>query len=212
MHSPPDDAIDGAETVAFLRRLSSLISVGQNAARLRDAAALIEQLSERAGTAERLLQQQRQTSNTYIELCSAYETVIDGLKSETIALGTRLDQKTQAAATERADFENEVRRLSLRIAQAETERTATAAELEALRAAFAAIGDSSVVVPIVTLHSLRTQFEFLSDEFAKKGDVISRVMSDIGRCAIDQVIADALAESEAANPGVQMLSGLVASS
>ncbi|MGV7212947.1 hypothetical protein [Bradyrhizobium sp. UFLA05-112] len=50
-------------------------------------------------------------------------------------------------------------------------------------------GLTVVAVPIVMLRLARSQFDILSDGFAKNGDVISRAISEIGGCAIDQALA-----------------------
>lgn len=195
-----DASIDSAETVRFLRRLSSFISVGQNAANLQDAANLIEALSHRAGEAERALREQDDKAATYLETCRAYETVLDRAQAEIVALNARLDQQAGAAAAERAAFEAEALRLSASVESAEAERAIAVADLDEPRAGLAALGEASVAVPVATLHTLRGQFEVLSEQFAANGDLISRVMSEIGRCAIDQIMVDHLPSPDDHDP------------
>jgi hypothetical protein len=62
------------------------------------------------------------------------------------------------------------------------------AELETLRASVDSFNETVVSVPIEVLRLARTQFDFLSNGFARKGDVISQTMSEIGGFAIDQAL------------------------
>ena len=61
-------------------------------------------------------------------------------------------------------------------------------ELDTLRASVDAFNETVVSVPIEVLRLARTQFDFLSAGFARKGDVISQAMSEIGGFAIDQAL------------------------
>jgi DNA repair exonuclease SbcCD ATPase subunit len=185
------EGIDAAETVRFLQRLSSFISVGQNAANLQDAATLIEALSYRASEAERLIVEQEQKAATMADTCKAYESMLDRAQTEIIKLKDRLDQQAANAAAERTAFAAESSRLSDSIDRAEADLAVAVAELDELRSRLVT-ADGSVSVPVETLAALRVQFEVLSEQFIRNGDLISRVMSEIGRCAIDQIISDNL--------------------
>jgi hypothetical protein len=187
----PDNAADGAPAVEFLRRLSSVISVGQNAAHLDYAAALIELLSSRAADAERALREQKDATATHVALCRDYELMIERQKSEVAALQATLDRKAQDGVRERGEFGREIERLKAAIEQAELERIIIADDLETTRTRLAGLAEASVIAPAATLHALRAQFDSLAGEFVKRGDLISQVMSDIGRCTIDQVLAQA---------------------
>ena len=63
------------------------------------------------------------------------------------------------------------------------------AELETLKKSVDEFNATAVSVPIEVLRLARAQFDFLSDGFAKNGDLVSQAMSEIGGCAIDQVLA-----------------------
>ena len=185
-----DVFVDSAETVAFLRRLSSFISVGQNAVNLQQAAALIEHLGERTSHAEQMLLQREDQTSTYVEMCRAYEVMLDRRSSEIATLNARLAWQIDDAAKARADLQLETERLSAEVARAQVAQANAAADLEELRTSLAALGDSAVIMPVATLHALGIQFEVLSNQFARNGDLISQVMSEIGRCAIDRVMVD----------------------
>jgi hypothetical protein len=62
-------------------------------------------------------------------------------------------------------------------------------ELDDLRASVDSFNETVISVPIEVLRLARTQFDYLSGGFAKKGDVISQAMSEIGGFAIDQALA-----------------------
>lgn len=192
----PAGAGDSAEIVGFLRRFSNLISTGDNAGNLRRAAALILSLTSRASEAERSLAEQRETSTKYIEMCAAFELLVDRLTSEAAMLSTQLEQQAQEALIERSRFTEESEHLSGCVEQAEAQLAAANADIDELRSKLAHADDTLATVPIASLRAIRTQFESLADEFAKRGDVVSQVMSDIGRCAIDQAIRDATPELE----------------
>ncbi len=177
------------ETVDFLRRLASMMSGGKNAEMLLAAASMIEALTERATTAERLhseLQDQHEQSN---ELRAVAELAADNLNAEVDSLKAQLADAIRRAEIDRADFAEKTLRLSAMVEDAES-RVATAnSELDELRTPFAELSQTVVAVPIEQLRLARTQFDFLADGFAKNGDVISQTICEIGRCAIEQALA-----------------------
>jgi hypothetical protein len=61
-------------------------------------------------------------------------------------------------------------------------------ELERLHASVDSFNETVISVPIEVLRLARTQFDVLSAGFARKGDVISQAMSEIGGFAIDQAL------------------------
>jgi chromosome segregation ATPase len=177
------------ETVDFLRRLASMMSGGKNAEMLLAAASMIEALTERAVTAERLhseLQDQHERSN---ELRAVAELAADNLNAELDALKGQLADAIRRAEIDRADFAEKTLRLSAMVEDAESRVAKANAQLDELRTPFAELSQTVVAVPIEQLHLARTQFDFLADGFAKNGDVISQTICEIGRCAIEQALA-----------------------
>ena len=126
---PPNSS---SETTGFLRRMASMVS-GRNGEMLLRAASLIESLSQRAMTAERLYHRAQEES-------------------------TRNAERHEAA------------------------------ELDTLHASVDSFNETVVSVPIEVLRLARTQFDYLSSGFARKGDVTSQAMSEIGGFAIDQAL------------------------
>jgi len=51
-------------------------------------------------------------------------------------------------------------------------------------------GDSIAVVPVQSLQLARAQFDHLADGFAKRGDVVSQTICEIGARALDKALAD----------------------
>ena len=90
---------------------------------------------------------------------------------------------------ERARFEAERERLAGVMQEAEAHVAGVEAELETLKKSVDEFNATAVSVPIEVLRLARAQFDFLSDGFAKNGDLVSQAMSEIGGCAIDQVLA-----------------------
>ncbi len=72
--------------------------------------------------------------------------------------------------------------------EAETHVIEMTAELQALRSSVDSFNETAVAVPMEMLRLARAQFDFLSENFARNGDVISQAMSEIGGCAIDQAL------------------------
>lgn len=177
-----------AETVSFLRRFASMISVGQNAAYLNQAAMLIETLSTRATEAERATAEQQAVTATYSDMCKAYEVVVDRQRAEAATLEARVARLTDEGAAERARLTGEAERLGEQLARAQAERTAAADSLADLTARYATLGETSVIVSVAALQAVRAQFDSLADEFARHGDVIALAMSDAGRCTVDEMI------------------------
>jgi hypothetical protein len=95
---------------------------------------------------------------------------------------------TAAAAAERAAFDAERGKLLDLMQDAECHIGKLTGELDTLRASVDSFNETLVSVPIEVLRLARTQFDHLSSGFARKGDVISHAMSEIGGFAIDQAM------------------------
>lgn len=181
---PPNSS---SETIDFLRRMASMVS-GRNGQMLLRAAALIESLAQRAMTAERLYHQTQEENTRHVELREAAELASDAMVSQIEALRTQLAEVTAAAAVERAAFDAERGKLLGLMQHAESHIGKLTTELDSLRASVDGFNETVVSVPIEVLRLARTQFNFLSEGFARKGDVISQTMSEIGGFAIDQAL------------------------
>jgi chromosome segregation ATPase len=186
---------ENSETVDFLRRLSSMMTGGKNAEMLLGAASMIEALAGRATTAERLYREQQDERARSNELRQVAEIAVDNLNSEIASLKAQLAEAARQAEVDRASFAEEAHRLSTRAEDAEARLAKVNTELDDLRTPFAELSDTVVAVPTEQLRLARAQFDFLADGFAKNGDVISQTICEIGRCAIEQAMAD----SESAN-------------
>ena len=178
----------GDETVDFLRRMASMVS-GRNGEMLSRAAATIESLTRRATSAEALYHNQQQESTRNAELREVAELASDALLRQVEELRTRLAEVTATAATERQKFEAERGRLLGLMQQAEARILGTTAELEELKASVDILNETAVTVPIEILRLARAQFDFLSQGFARDGDIISQAISEIGGCAIEQALS-----------------------
>jgi hypothetical protein len=176
-----------SETVDFLRRMASMVS-GRNGQMLLRAARLIEQLGQRAMSAERLYHEQQVESTRNAELCEAAKLASDAMVGQIEVLRTQLAEVTAAAAAERAAFDAERGKLIGLMQNAESHIVKLTTELDALRASVDSFNETVVSVPVEVLRLARTQFDFLSAGFARKGDVISQAMSEIGGFAIDQAL------------------------
>ena len=181
---PPNSS---SETVDFLRRMASMVS-GRNGEMLLRAASLIESLAQRAMSAERLYHEQQIESTHTTELREAAELASDAMIGQIAALRTQLAEVTAAAAAERAAFDAERGKLLSLMQHAESHIGKLTSELDSLRASVDRFNETSVAVPIEVLRLARTQFDYLSSGFARKGDVISQAMSEIGGFAIDQAL------------------------
>jgi hypothetical protein len=177
----------GDETVDFLRRMASMVS-GRNGEMLMKAAATIEALGQRAMSAEQLYHRQQEESTRNAELRKVAELASDGLLRQVEGLRTELAEVTAKGAQERADFEAERGRLLGLMQDAEARLTATSAELEALQASVDHFNETLIAVPVEMLRLARAQFNYLSDGFARSGDVILQTMSEIGGFAIEQAL------------------------
>jgi hypothetical protein len=178
----------GDETVDFLRRMASMVS-GKNGEMLLKAAATIESLTQRATSTEALYHQQQDESARNAELRQVAELASDALRKQIETVRKQLTEVTTAAAGERVKFGAERVRLTGLMRVAEAKLTGMTAELDALKASVDAFNETAIAVPIEVLRLARSQFDFLSDGFARNGDVISRTMSEIGACAINQALA-----------------------
>ncbi|WP_256808341.1 MULTISPECIES: hypothetical protein [unclassified Bradyrhizobium] len=181
---PPSSS---SETTDFLRRMASMVS-GRNGEMLLRAAALIESLAQRAMSAERLYHREHEENTRNTELRVAGEMASDALAKQIDGLRTQLAELSTAAAAERAAFDAERGKLLGLMQHAESHIGKLTGELDTLRASVDAFNETVVSVPIEVLRLARTQFDFLSDGFARKGDVISQAMSEIGGFAIDQAL------------------------
>jgi hypothetical protein len=161
---------------------------GRNGEMLLRAATLIESLAQRAMTAERLFHEQQEESTRSSELRQAAELASDAMVGQIEALRAQLAEVTAAAAAERAAFDAERGKLISLMQSAESHIGRLTSDLETLRASVDSYNETVVAVPIEVLRLARTQFDMLSDGFARKGDVISQAMSEIGGFAIDQVL------------------------
>ena len=176
-----------SETVDFLRRMASMVS-GRNGQMLLRAVRLIEQLGQRAMSAERLYHEQQVESTRNAELREAAKLASDAMVGQIEGLRTQLADVTAAAAAERAAFDAERGKLIGLMQNAESHIVKLTTELDALRASVDSFNETVVSVPVEVLRLARTQFDFLSAGFARKGDVISQAMSEIGGFAIDQAL------------------------
>ena len=183
-----------SETVGFLRRMASMVS-GRNGEMLLRAAALIESLAQRAMSAERLFHETQEESTRHVERREAAELASDAMVGQIAALRTQLAEVTAAAAAERAAFDAEREKLLGLMQQAESHIGKLTTELDTLRASVDSFNDTVVSVPIDVLRMARTQFDFLSASFARRDDVISQAMSEIGGFAIDQALTAKKADS-----------------
>lgn len=181
---PPNSS---SETVDFLRRMASMVS-GRNGQMLLRAARLIEQLGQRAMSAERLYHEQQVESTRNAELREAAKLASDAMVGQIEVLRTQLAEVTAAAAAERAAFDAERGKLIGLMQNAESHVVKLTTELDALRASVDSFNETVVSVPVEVLRLARTQFDFLSAGFARRGDVISQAMSEIGGFAIDQAL------------------------
>ncbi|OKO90025.1 hypothetical protein AC629_05220 [Bradyrhizobium sp. NAS80.1] len=172
-----------SETTDFLRRMASMVS-GQNGEMLLRAAALIESLTKRAMSAERLFHEQQEENKRLVKLREGTELVVAQIET----LRKQLADVTSAAATERAAFDAERGRLLGLMQDAESHISKLTGELETLRASVDSFNETAVSVPIEVLRLARTQFDFLCDGFARNGDPISQAISEIGGFAIDQAL------------------------
>ena len=182
---PPDE---NAETVDFLRRLASMMSGGKNAEMLLGTASMIEALSSRAMTAERLYSEQQDEREKSNELRQVAEIAADNLNSEIASLKAQLAEVARQAEIDRASFAEEEHRLSTKAEDAEARLAKVNVELDELRTPFAELSDTVVAVPTEQLRLARAQFDFLADGFARNGDVISQTICEIGRCAIEHAL------------------------
>lgn len=181
---PPNSS---SETVDFLRRMASMVS-GRNGEMLLRAASLIESLAQRAMSAERLYHEQQVESTRNAELRDAAELASDAMIGQIAALRTQLAELTSAAAAERAVFDTERGKLLDLMRDAEAHIGKLTSELATLRASVDSLNETVVGVPIEVLRLARAQFDHLTNAFARRGDVTSQAMSEIGGFAIDRAL------------------------
>jgi hypothetical protein len=179
--------VTGDETVDFLRRMASMVS-GRNGEMLMKAAATIEALGQRARSAEQLYHSQHEESTRNAELREVAEVTSDGLLRQVEGLRTELAEVKAKGTQERTEFEAERGRLLALAQDAEARLATTSAELEALQASVDQFNETLIAVPVEMLRLARAQFNYLSDGFARSGDVILQTMSEIGGFAIEQAL------------------------
>ncbi len=196
---PPNSA---SETVDFLRRMASMVA-GRNGEMLLRAAAMIESLTQRAMSAERLYHQQQEESIRNAEQRDVAELASDALMQQLDALRGQLAGVTAQAASEREAFDAERAAFTAERERYEAERgkllglmqhaeshiAAITAEHDALKASVDSFSETAITVPVEVLKLAQLQFEHLSAGFARKGDVISQAMSEIGGFALEQALA-----------------------
>jgi chromosome segregation ATPase len=161
---PPSSS---SETTDFLRRMASMVS-GRSGEMLLRAAALIESLTKRAMSAERLFHEQDEENKRLVELRKATELTSDAMAGQIETLRKQLADVTLAAAAERASFDAERGKLLGLMQDAESHIGKLTTELDTLRASVDSFNEAVVSVPIEMLRLARTQFDVLSDGFARK--------------------------------------------
>lgn len=177
----------GDETIDFLRRMASMVS-GRNGEMLMKAAAQIEQLGQRAMSAEQLYHRQQDESTRNAELREVAELASDALLRQVEALRGQLAETAAKAVAERAERDADRGKLLARAQDAEARLAEVSSELETLRRTVDSFNETAVTVPIAMLRLARAQFDYFSDGFARNGDVISQAMSEIGGFAIEQAL------------------------
>ncbi|MDF0517858.1 hypothetical protein P0R31_11510 [Bradyrhizobium yuanmingense] len=181
---PPNPA---SETIDFLRRMAGMVS-GRNGEMLLRAANMIETLSQRAMSAERLYHQAQEESTRNAEMRESAELASDAMAGQIAALRAQVAELTAATAAERSAFDAERGKLLELMQHAERHIGKLTTELDSLRASVDSFNETAVSVPIEVLRLARTQFDYLSNGFARRGDPISQAMSEIGGFAIDRVL------------------------
>lgn len=181
---PPNPA---SETIDFLRRMAGMVS-GRNGEMLLRAASMIESLSQRTMSAERLYHQAQEESTRNAELRESAELASDAMVGQIAALRAQLAELSAATAAERAAFDAERGKLLELMQHAERHIGKLTTELDSLRASVDSFNETAVSVPIEVLRLARTQFDYLSSGFARRGDPISQAMSEIGGFAIDRAL------------------------
>jgi hypothetical protein len=211
--SSPLSSDNTDEVLDFLRRLASMMSGGRNAELLLDSASLIERLTQRASSAEQLFRDLQEDHAENIEMRDVAELASDNLMVEVAALKAKLAENERLAGAEIALLRNEI---AERKAQAELDRETFAdatlrmqaavnelysrledanASLDALRRSAENVDKTVAVVPVEALQTARDQFAFLSEGFARTGDLVSQTICEVGACAIDKALAGPGADS-----------------
>ena len=175
---------DHSDVVDFLRRLADVMSGGQNAGKLLDAAAIIESATGQAVRAEQLWREGQEEAAKNIELRKVAEMAVAQLESDIITLNAQLSESAQQSAADRDSFAEEASRLSALAEDAQAQFARADGELCEVRSLLAGIGDTRVVVPVQSLRIVRAQFDDLAERFAGEGDLISQMTCEIGGCTI----------------------------
>jgi hypothetical protein len=190
------------ETIDFLHRLSSMLTGGRNAEMLQEAATMIETLSRRAAIAEQLFQEQQEDNARNLELREVAELASDNLMTEVAslkaqlgaevaALTEQLEETRQRADADRNWFAEETLRAQVAAELAQEKLAASHAELEEWRKPPPpeTLDDSIAVVPVKSLQVASSQFNYLAEGYAAKGDIVSQTICEIGARALDQALA-----------------------
>jgi len=179
-----------AESVAFLRRFADVMSGGANAARLEQAAEAIESLCERLAGALELARQQAELRATYQSLSEAAESAAGLLTSEVAGLKQQLAVQLEQQRLMQERLVEANRGLLDRLSQSEAELQSRCGDLSAAQAELERLR-SSKLAPQEAMRAARDQFQSLADECERRGDVISRVMCEVGMSLIDRTMAAA---------------------
>lgn len=197
-----------------MRRLASVMAGGRNAEMLLDAASLIETLSQRAASAERLFHDLQEEHANNLDRRDIAELAFDNMMVEIAKLKAELAESDRTAEAEiaalkdeiagreaqaeqdRARFAEEALRLQAAAQEVQMQLDTANASLEALRNPAKAVDGSVAAVPVQTLQTARDQFTFLAAGFAKTGDVVSQTICEVGACAIDKALGGKSAEGD----------------
>lgn len=192
LHFPtaPASVTTEVESVAFLRRFADVMSGGANAARLEQAAEAIESLCERLAGALELARQEAELRATYQSLSEAAESTAGQLTSEIAGLKQQLAVQLQQQRLMQEHLVEANRGLLDRLSQSEAELQSRCSDLSAAQAELERLR-SSMLAPHETMRAAREQFQSLADECERRGDVISRVMCEVGMSLIDRTMAAA---------------------
>lgn len=192
LHFPtaPASGTTEVESVAFLRRFADVMSGGANAARLEQAAEAIESLCERLAGALELARQEAELRATYQSLSEAAESTAGQLTSEIAGLKQQLAVQLQQQRLMQEHLVEANRGLLDRLSQSEAELQSRCSDLSAAQAELERLR-SSMLAPHETMRAAREQFQSLADECERRGDVISRVMCEVGMSLIDRTMAAA---------------------
>jgi hypothetical protein len=110
-------------------------------------------------------------------------------EAEIASLKAELAESNRHAEQGRMASLAEARRLQATADLAEARLADVRASLAAARHREGMVDNSAAVIPLQSLQLALTQFGYLSDGFAKSGDIISLTICEIGASAIDSALA-----------------------